>query len=114
MKDERIQSAWTCCVPSLGGESFGVVLLEAMAAGVPVVASDLEAYRLTARGGRDAILTATGDAAALAQGLAIALDGGPEVAERIRSGRERAASLSMDHLGSLYLDRYRGILDPVG
>ena len=37
------------CVPAIGGESFGIVLSEAMAAGTPVVASDLDAFRLRAR-----------------------------------------------------------------
>ncbi len=58
------------CAPSLRGESFGVVLLEAMAAQTPVVASDLDGYRNVARSGADAILVPPGDAEALAAALA--------------------------------------------
>lgn len=44
-KVDELQRASVVCAPSLGGESFGLVLLEAMAAGTPVVASDLPGYR---------------------------------------------------------------------
>ena len=54
------------CAPNTGGESFGIVLAEAMAAGAPIVASDLDAFRQVLRGGRAGELFATGDAAALA------------------------------------------------
>ena len=40
------------CAPNTGGESFGIVLAEAMAAGAPIVASDLDAFRRVLRGGR--------------------------------------------------------------
>ena len=68
-KARRLRGADVFCAPSLGGESFGVVLLEAMAAGVPVVASDLTGYRAVARSGVDALLVPPGDAAALAEAL---------------------------------------------
>lgn len=62
------------CVPSLGGESFGIVLLEAMSAGRAVVASSLSGYAAVARHGIDAILVPPGDAAALADALATLLN----------------------------------------
>ena len=55
------------CAPSLHGESFGVVLLEAMAASTPIVASDLPGYRHVARPGIEALLVPPGDATALAR-----------------------------------------------
>ncbi len=97
-------------VPSLGGESFGVVLLEGMAAGTPVVASDLDAYRLTSRGGRDAELFTTGDPRALARSLTRVLEGDPAIAAKVQSGRERAEEFSMDRLVDLYMARYRALL----
>ena len=48
-KARRLRGATVACFPSIEGESFGVVLLEAMAAGTPVVASDLTGYRHVAR-----------------------------------------------------------------
>jgi phosphatidylinositol alpha-mannosyltransferase len=62
------------CAPNTGGESFGVVLIEAMAAGAPIVASDLDAFRLVLRGGRAGELFRTGDPAALAAAAGLLLD----------------------------------------
>ena len=76
-KIRRIRGADVLCAPSLHGESFGVILLEGMAAGTPVVASDLVGYRNVARPDVDALLTAPGDPVALAAALEVALAGGP-------------------------------------
>ena len=62
------------CSPNTGGESFGIVTAEAMAAGVPIVASDIEAFRQVLRGGRAGELFATGDAEDLAKAAARLLD----------------------------------------
>src|SRR3984885_8301191 len=57
------------CAPSLGGESFGMVLTEAFAAGTPVIASDIAGYRDVVRDGVDGVLVPRGDAQALAETL---------------------------------------------
>ncbi len=57
-KFARLRGASVFCAPSLHGESFGVVLIEAMAAGTPVVASGLDGYRNVATDGVDALLVA--------------------------------------------------------
>jgi len=62
------------CAPNTGGESFGIVLAEAMAAGAPIAASDLDAFRMVLRGGEAGELFATGDPDALAQAAARLLD----------------------------------------
>jgi phosphatidyl-myo-inositol alpha-mannosyltransferase len=105
-KIRRIKGADVLCAPSLHGESFGVVLLEGMAAGTPVVASDLAGYRNVARPGQDALLTAPGDAEELAKALRHALNRGPDVTGMIESGLERAASFSLDSLARRYMDLY--------
>lgn len=109
-KARRLAGADVFCVPSLGGESFGVVLLEGMAAGTPVVASDLEAYRLTSSDGATARLFPTGRPDALAKALLETLDSGSEVDRRVASGHQRAAEFSMGRLAAAYLGRYQRVL----
>jgi phosphatidyl-myo-inositol alpha-mannosyltransferase len=68
-KFRELAEANVLCAPSLGGESFGMVLTEAFAAGTPVVASDIAGYRDVVRDGVDGILVPPGDALALANAL---------------------------------------------
>jgi len=65
------------CAPNTHGESFGIVLIEAMAAGTPVVASDLEAFRRVLDDGEAGVLFPVGDGTALA-GELVALLNDPE------------------------------------
>ena len=108
-KMARLRGADVFCAPALMGESFGVVLLEAMAAGTAVVASDLDGYRNVATHGQDAFLATVGDAAALAAALRRALDDEQHRAELVAAGHQRAAQFSMDLLADLYLERYERI-----
>jgi phosphatidylinositol alpha-mannosyltransferase len=66
-KAELLSSVDLYVAPHIGGESFGIVLLEAMSAGSPVLASDLAAFQDVLDGGRCGELFATGDPAALAR-----------------------------------------------
>ncbi len=68
-KAAALRSADVYCAPNTGGESFGIVLVEAMAAGCPVVASDLDAFRRVLVEGGAGRLVPVGDSAALAQAL---------------------------------------------
>ena len=68
-KQQALREADVLCAPSLGGESFGIVLAEAFAAGRPVVASDIAGYRDVVTHGRDGLLVAPGDPVALAENL---------------------------------------------
>jgi phosphatidylinositol alpha-mannosyltransferase len=106
----RLRGADVFCAPSLGGESFGVVLLEAMAAGVAVVASDLPGYRAVARPGLDAVLVPPGDAPALARSLREVLGDGDLARQLVLSGEERASCFSMERLAERYLELYDRLL----
>ena len=68
-KAAALAAADLLVAPSLGGESFGMVLTEAFAAGTPVVASDIPGYRDVVRDGVDGVLVPRGDATALAETL---------------------------------------------
>jgi phosphatidylinositol alpha-mannosyltransferase len=101
-KIARWRGASVFCAPSLHGESFGVILLESMAARTPIVASDLDGYRKVARPGVDALLVPPGDPDALADALRRVLTE-PELVERlVTAGDERARQFSMTELAGRY------------
>jgi phosphatidylinositol alpha-mannosyltransferase len=83
-----------------------VVLLEAMAASTPIVASDLPGYRNVARPGREALLVPPGEAGALASALREVLAGGPAVERLVAAGDCRAAYFSIEHLAERYVEMY--------
>lgn len=68
-KASALRSADVYCAPNTGGESFGIVLVEAMAAGTAVVASNLDAFRRVLDDGKAGRLVPVEDSAALADGL---------------------------------------------
>ncbi|ORJ94925.1 glycosyltransferase family 4 protein [Prescottella equi] len=68
-KASALRSVDVYCAPNLGGESFGIVLVEAMAAGAPVVASELDAFRRVLRDGTAGLLVPVGDSSALAAAI---------------------------------------------
>ena len=109
-KISRMSRASVFCAPSLHGESFGVVLLEAMAAGTPVVASNLDGYRNVATDDETALLVETGNVASLASALARVLVD-PLLATRLTAnGREHAQRFSMDALADRYIEMYERAL----
>ncbi|OBI44366.1 alpha-(1-2)-phosphatidylinositol mannosyltransferase [Mycobacterium kyorinense] len=73
-KASALRSADVYCAPHTGGESFGIVLVEAMAAGTAVVASDLHAFRRVLRDGEAGRLVPVDDGAALAEALVAVLE----------------------------------------
>jgi len=73
-KASMLKSVDIYCAPNIGGESFGIILTEAMSAGTPVVASDLDAFRRVLDNGIAGVLSPVGDAPALARSLSTVLD----------------------------------------
>jgi len=102
----RLRGADVFCAPSVHGESFGVVLLEAMAAGTPVVASNLPGYRNVASPDHHALLVAPGDAEALAGAVSRLLTDRRLAARLAAAGEERARQFSMGKLVERYLELY--------
>lgn len=109
-KARRLRGADVFCAPSLHGESFGVVLLEAMAAGTPIVATDLPGYSRVARNRQEALLVPPGDAGELADALRRVLTNVDCATELGEAGSRRADELSMDNLADRYLEIYRRLV----
>ena len=110
-KIRRLRGAHVLCAPSLRGESFGMILLEAMAAETPIVASDLPGYRnVIGEGDPAAILVTPGDARALGSALRRVL-GEPDLAASLAAaGAARAAVFSMDRLAERYVALYESAI----
>ncbi len=102
LKDEAVPAAYRSArimvAPSLGMESFGIVLIEAMACGVPVVASDIPGYRAVLRGGLDGVLVPPGDAAALSEALLALVEDAGRREAIARAALERAREFSWEKL----------------
>jgi phosphatidylinositol alpha-mannosyltransferase len=111
-KVARLRGAHAFCAPSLRGESFGVVLLEAMAAGTAIVASELVGYSRVARAEVDAVLVPPGDAKLLGDGLRRVLDNDAVATELVNNGYERADRFSMVHLAEEYERIYSAVGAP--
>ncbi len=89
-KASALRSADVYCAPHTGGESFGIVLVEAMAAGTPVVASDLDAFRRVLLDGEAGLLVPVDDPATLAEALITVLED-----EQLRSRYVEAAEAAV-------------------
>jgi phosphatidylinositol alpha-mannosyltransferase len=111
-KRRRLRGADVFCAPSIHGESFGVVLLEAMAGRAAIVASDLSGYRLVARADRDAVLVEPRDAAALGEALNRVLSDDALRSRLVESGTDRAEQFSMLRLADAYVELYQRVSTP--
>jgi phosphatidylinositol alpha-mannosyltransferase len=98
--------------PNTGGESFGIVLLEAMATGTPVVASDLEAFRRVLDNGRAGITFKNEDPADLALVVSELLANPTRRAELSMNGKLRAAEFDWTVVAQRVVDVYESIRVP--
>jgi len=103
-------SASVFCSPATGNESFGIVLLEAMASGVPIVASDIPGYRTVVSSGEEGLLTRARDHKALADAILRLLNDEKLRAAMGARGREKALNYSWSKVADQIEDYYFDVL----
>jgi phosphatidylinositol alpha-mannosyltransferase len=108
-KAQLFRTADVYASPATGGESFGIVLLEAMAAGTPIVCSDIHGYKGVVRRGREGLLVPPRSP----RELAVAIDrvlSDPDMRERMgAAGRARAEEFSWPRV-TAKVDDYYGFI----
>ena len=105
-RDALFKTADVYCSPATGRESFGIVLLEAMAAGTAIVASDIHGYKGVVRRGREGLLVPPGNPKALAAALAQLLSDDEQREAMARAGLERAQEFSWERVTAKVDDYY--------
>ena len=105
------QRADIFCAPASKGESFGIILLEAMASGKPVVASSIEGYASLLNDGEEGLLFPVGDVEALAQALLQLLNSKSLRHEMGEKGRNKAEKYSWASVTQRVLDYYISLLN---
>jgi phosphatidylinositol alpha-mannosyltransferase len=109
-KARYFASADLFIAPNTGGESFGIVLLEAMAAGVPIVASDIPGFRTVMRDGQQGRFVPAGDAPALADGVLTLLSNDKLRRAMSTEGRRRAAEYDWPEVADRLEKLYRSLV----
>jgi phosphatidylinositol alpha-mannosyltransferase len=109
-----LRSVDVYCAPNLLGESFGVILLEAMAAGAPVVASDLDAFARVLEEGAAGLLVSRGDAAALARALSGLLGEPDRRGQLAAAGRQAVAGYDWSVVARRIVAVYETVAPPGG
>ncbi len=112
VKRRELAEAAVFCAPNLGGESFGIVLVEAMAAGCALVASELEAFRAVA--GDAARYVPPGDATRLGAVLGELLDDAEACRSLGAAGVERARRFDLATIRADYTAAYRDAMAAAG
>ncbi|HYW68415.1 MAG TPA: glycosyltransferase, partial [bacterium] len=99
------------CSPAMGGESFGIVLIEAMAAGAAVVASDISGYRDVVIDGTTGLLTSPGDPDSIAEAvIRLARDDGLK-RRLVESAREDVQQYSWKRVTRRILEVYDSVVE---
>jgi phosphatidylinositol alpha-mannosyltransferase len=110
-KARYYKSADIYCSPATGGESFGIVLLEAMAAGKPVVASNIAGYASVISDGREGLLYPPKDDEALANAIGILLKDHQLRQRLAANGREKVEEFRWERVANRVMGYYRTFLD---
>lgn len=110
-KPRYFASADVFCAPSLGGESMGIVLLEAMASGKPVVATNIEGYATVVHDGVNGLLMPPRDSQALAVAIGHLLEHEPLRQQLISAGLQTARVYAWPHIARRVFEYYCELLD---
>jgi phosphatidyl-myo-inositol alpha-mannosyltransferase len=109
-KARALRSVDVYCAPNTGGESFGIILTEAMSAGAAVAASDLDAFRRVLDDGKAGVLTPVEDSAALADGLRDLLADAARRAEYVEVARQRVMTFDWSVVANQVLRVYESAM----
>jgi phosphatidylinositol alpha-mannosyltransferase len=104
-------SAHVFCAPSIGGESLGVVLLEAMASGVPVVASNIEGYATVITHGLNGLLAPPRDSLALSMAICRLLEDEPLRRRLVEAGLQTSQQYAWPRIARRVVDYYQELLE---
>ncbi|GAB4058594.1 glycosyltransferase family 4 protein [Catellatospora paridis] len=113
-KARMLRSVDLYIAPNTGGESFGMILTEAMAAGAPVVATDLDAFRRVLDGGRAGALFPNGDAASLGEAVTALLDDGERRRELAEHAERVVAAYDWPVVAARVLEVYNSAIEALG
>ncbi len=98
------------CSPATGGESFGIVLIEAMAAGAAVVASDIAGYRDVVKDGTTGLLVRVGDPDSIAEAIVRLADDEGLRRRLVESARSDVRQYSWDRVTRRILNVYESVV----
>ena len=104
-------SADICCFPATNSESFGTVLLEAMASGKPVIASNVGGYNEVLSHGEEGLIIPSKDEEALAQALLLLAQNKPLRQQMGAKGRNKAEKYSWKNVAQRVMDYYVTLLN---
>ncbi|HCI79982.1 MAG TPA: hypothetical protein DHW02_09845 [Ktedonobacter sp.] len=110
-KPRYFASSHVFCAPSTGGESMGVVLLEAMASGTPLVASNIPGYATVVTSGVDGLLTAPRNSEELAHAIASLLENEPLRQQLIQAGLQKVHTYVWPFIAQRIMDYYYTLLN---
>lgn len=105
------RSADVYCSPATGGESFGIVLLEAMASGLPIVASDIEGYHDVVENGREGVLVPPRSPRHIAEAVVALAHNSEERSRMAAAGRAKALQYDWKQVTDRVEEVYREVLD---
>lgn len=104
-------SSHVFCAPATGGESMGVVLLESMASGTPIVASNIQGYTTVVTSGVDGLLTTPHDSNGLANAISSLLGNESLRQQLIQAGLQKVRNYVWPHVAQRIMDYYCRLLD---